>query len=82
MSLVMCLPILAQACPLFRPKLGYIWSQNMPFLRYTEFVASGFDECFRQGGSGVSVETPTRSYPGGGGGNERYFTVIPFGDNC
>ena len=45
MSLVTCSPILAQACPSFRPKLGHIWSQNIPFSIYLEF-GSDFQEMF------------------------------------
>ena len=42
MSLVTCSPILARACPSFRPKL-------VPFSIYLEFGSSDFDETFKKG---------------------------------
>ena len=34
--------------PMIWHKLGHIWSQNMPFLRYLKFVSSDFDVTFRK----------------------------------
>ena len=48
MSLVTCSPILALACPSFRPKLDNFWSQNIPFSMYLEFASSDFDETLRK----------------------------------
>ena len=48
MSLVTCSPILARACPSFRPKLCHFWSQNIPFSKYLEFGSSDFDETLRK----------------------------------
>ena len=41
-------PILAPACPSFRPKLGHFWSQNIPVSIYIEFGSSDLDETLRK----------------------------------
>ena len=48
MSLVTCSPILAWACPSISPKLGHIWSQNIPCSIYLEFGSSDFEEILRK----------------------------------